>query len=84
MTVEERKAYIETQAKQRAEIQGKIQLLNEQRKKYVAVEIKKRQNQGDTLGSAIIAAIREQAKKKNFAFESPKNSSKNAADGKVK
>ena len=84
MTVEERKAYIETQAKQRAEIQGKIQLLNEQRKQYVAVEMKKLQKQGDTLGSAIILAIREQAKKKNFAFESAKNPSKNAADGKVK
>jgi hypothetical protein len=75
MTAEERKAYIETQAKQRAEIQGKIQLLNEQRKKYVAVEMKKRQKQGDTLGSAIILAIREQAKKKSFTFDSLDNSS---------
>jgi len=84
MSAEERKAYIETQAKKRAEIQSKIQQLNEQRKKYVAEEMKKRQNKGDTLGSAIIAAIREQAKKKNFAFESPKNSSKNAPGANAK
>ncbi len=71
MTIEERKTYVEAQAKKRAEIQYKIQQLNEQRKKYVAEEMKKRQKEGETLGSAIISAIREQAVKKNFAFEPP-------------
>jgi hypothetical protein len=75
MTAEERKDYIETQAKRRAEIQSKIQQLNEQRKTYVAEEMKKRQKQGDTLGSAMIAAIREQANKKSFTFESSDNAS---------
>ncbi|UCG60092.1 MAG: VWA domain-containing protein [Phycisphaerales bacterium] len=75
MTPQERKAYVETQAKQRAEIQKKIQKLNELRKKYVAEEMKKRHGQSDTLGSAITNAIREQAKKKNLTFESPKDSS---------
>lgn len=75
MTAKERKAYIETQAKQRTEIQKKIQQLNEQRKKYVAEEMKKRQKQGNTLGSAIIQAIRQQAKKKSFTFDSSDASS---------
>ena len=76
MTPEERKAYIDTQAKNRTEIQNRIQQLNEQRKNYVAQEIKKRQKEGSTLGSAIIQAIRQQAKKRNFSFESSDSSSK--------
>ena len=79
MTEKERKEYIEAKAKERAEIQKKIQTLNESRKKYVAVELKKQQAAGGkTLGSAVIQAVREQAKKKNFKFEQPKEkSSKN-------
>ena len=77
MAPEERKAYIEAQAKQRAEIQNRIQQLNQQRKKYVAEEMKKRQKEGNTLSSAVIAAVREQASKKNFGFESSEKSSKN-------
>jgi hypothetical protein len=77
MTMQERKAYIEAQAKKRAEIQDKIQQLNEQRKKYVAEEMKKRQKKGETLGSAIISAIREQAVEKNFTFESSVKPSRN-------
>ena len=75
MTAEERKAYVEAQATKRAEIQGKIQQLDEQRKKCVAKEMKKRQKEGKTLGSAIIQAIREQAQKKNFTFEPSDKSS---------
>ena len=77
MTTEERMAYIETKTKQRAEIQKQIQQLNGQRRKYIDEEMKKRQKQGDTLGSAVIQAIREQAKKKNFKFEPPKTPLKN-------
>lgn len=77
MTVEERKAYIEAKAKQRTKLQQKIQKLNERRKKYVAEEMKKQQNQGDTLGSAIIRVISEQAKKKDFKFQSPEQSLRN-------
>ncbi|MHC4742403.1 MAG: vWA domain-containing protein [Planctomycetota bacterium] len=76
MTEKERKEYVQTKAKERAEIQKKIQTLNEQRKKYVAVELKKQQAAGGkTLGSAVIQAVREQAEKKNFKFEQPKKSS---------
>ncbi|HUW19142.1 MAG TPA: hypothetical protein VMW16_07565 [Sedimentisphaerales bacterium] len=69
MTAQERKAYVETKAKERARIQQNIQQLNEQRKKYVAQEMKTRQQGENTLGSAIIHAIREQANKKNLTFE---------------
>lgn len=69
---EARKAYIETKSKERAEIQKKIQELNGQRKTYVAAEMKKLAGKADTLGSAVIKAVREQAKKKNFKFEEPK------------
>ena len=62
------------------EIQKKIQTLNEQRKKYVAVEMKKQQKGGKTLGSAVIQAVREQAKKKNFKFEPPKKPQKTALE----
>jgi hypothetical protein len=74
MTAEERKAYVEARAKERAQVQEKIQQLNEQRKKYVAEEMKKRQKKGATLGSAIIQAVREQAARKNLVLEPPQNS----------
>ncbi len=77
MNKEERKVYIEAQAKRRVAIQQRIQELNEQRKKYVAEEMKKRQLQGDTLGSAVIKAVRAQAKEKNFTFKSAEQPSKN-------
>jgi len=80
MTIEEKKAYVEAKTKQRAEIQKRIQRLNDQRKKYVAEKMKKRQKEGNTLGSAITQAIRAQAMKKNFEFESGEQSSKNQGD----
>jgi len=80
MDDKERKEYVETKAKERAEIQKKIQTLNEQRKKYVAVEMKKQQKGGKTLGSAVIQAVREQARKKNFKFEPPKKPQKTALE----
>jgi molybdopterin-biosynthesis enzyme MoeA-like protein len=76
MNEEERKTYFENQAKQRVTIQKRILELNEQRKKYVAEEMKKRQIQGDTFGSAVIKVVRDQAKKKNFTFKSSDKSSK--------
>ncbi len=77
MTVKERKAYVEAKAKQRNEMQQKIQQLNEQRKKYIAEEMEKLRKEGKTLGSAVIKAIRDQAQEKNFTFESSEKSSKN-------
>jgi len=71
MTNEERTAYVDAKAGERNEIQQRIQDLTQQRKKFVAEEIKKRQGGVDTLGSAIIQAVRRQAEKKNFNFEPP-------------
>jgi len=81
MDMQERKTYIEAKAKQRVEIQKRIQELNEQRKKYVAEQMSKQQQPTDTLGAAVIKAVRDQAGKKNFTFESPEKPSKDAARG---
>jgi hypothetical protein len=71
MTPEERKAYIESQEKERARIQSQIRELDEARKKHVAEEMKKLSEKGeDTLDAAIIKTIRSQAGKKNYQFES--------------
>ncbi|UCD48904.1 MAG: VWA domain-containing protein [Phycisphaerales bacterium] len=71
MSAEERQAYVERQAGQRAEIQAQIQRLNEQRNKFVAQQLKKHRGEGQTLGAAIKEAIREQARKKNYTFQPP-------------
>jgi hypothetical protein len=63
-------------AKQRADIQNQIQQLNEQRKKYVAGQMKMQQKEAKTLGSAVVIAIRGQAGKKNFSFKPPEDTSK--------
>lgn len=76
MTAEERKAYIQAKAKERAKIQKRIQELNVKRKNYIAAEMKKQHNNADTLGAAIIMAVREQAIDKNFSFKRPKAPSK--------
>ncbi len=71
MNAKERQEYIKGQAKEREEIQTRIQQLNEQRKLHVAKEMLKRQGGEQTLGSAIKEAIRTQARKKHYTFESP-------------
>jgi hypothetical protein len=68
MNARERKAYVETQARQRKELQTRIQKLHERRKQYVAEEMKK-QPEAQTLGSAIRAVIRDQAQQKNYMFQ---------------
>ncbi len=80
MTAKERKAYVETQAQRRAELQTRIQQLNEQRKAYVAEEMKKQQGKGQTLGSAVKEAVRAQVEQKNYTLESPDNSSSGPVD----
>ena len=71
MSVKERKAYVKSQAKKRAEIQKKISKLNDERKKFVAEKRKEmaKSNEKDTLDQAMIRSAREQAKKKNFKFD---------------
>lgn len=64
---EEREKYIEDLGKKRAEIQNRIQKLNDEREKYIAEERSKLED--GTLDTAIIQAIRDQAEKKNYVFE---------------
>ena len=69
MTLGERKAYVEANAKERQEIQKKISKLNEGRKRFVGEKMKRLELSGKkTLDSVIIKTIREQAAKKNFKF----------------
>jgi hypothetical protein len=78
MSLEQRAAYVETKAKERAEIQTRIQHLNVQRNEYIARETQKQQ--GDTLGSVIKQVIRAQAAAKNYTFK-PADIPSNTGDG---
>jgi len=72
MNAEQRANYVNAKAKERTELQARVQKLNEQRNKYVASETAKQQ-QSKTLGSAVQQAIREQAQKKNYTFKPSDN-----------
>jgi hypothetical protein len=63
------------------EVQAQIQQLNEQRRKFVAEEMKKRQAEGQTLGSAVKQAIHEQARKKSFTFKTADASAQKPGEG---
>ncbi|MBI1337973.1 MAG: VWA domain-containing protein [Phycisphaera sp.] len=71
MTPEERKAYVEEQAKNRGEIQKKIKQLADARDQYVAAEMKKQaEASGEkSLDEAVIGAVREQATEKGFEMD---------------
>ena len=68
MTESERKEFVEKKAKERAEVQGKIQTLNAEREKYVAAQMKL-QAGTNTLDAVVIGAVREQAGRRAFKFE---------------
>jgi len=65
---EERQAYIDQKAAERAKIQAQINDLNKDRQKYVA-EKTKESGADDTLDKAIVKAVREQAEKKAITFK---------------
>lgn len=70
MSVEEREAFVNDQAKKRADIQKEIQKLNAERNKYVAEKQRElAEKDGDTLDSALVTAVREQASKRNFELD---------------
>jgi hypothetical protein len=71
MTIEQRKTYADAKAVERTEIQKKIQELNVQRNNFIAAENKKQQKSDNSLGSAIIQSVRNQAVNKNFEFKQP-------------
>jgi hypothetical protein len=69
MSPQEREAYVEKKAAERAELQTKISQLNAERRKYVAEEQKKLSGD-NTLDKAVIDAVRKVAVKKGYSFES--------------
>jgi hypothetical protein len=68
LSVTERKGYVETKAKERVEMQAKINALNQEREKYVAARLKEVAGT-NTLDAVVISAVREQSAKRNFKFE---------------
>lgn len=70
MTMEQRKAYVADKLKQREAIQKKIAGLNAERKAYVVAKRKELAAKGEeTLNTAVVTAVREQAAKKKFVLE---------------
>lgn len=70
MTPAERKAHVEAKAQARQQIQQRIAELNTARAKHVEQELTKRAASGaDTLDSAIIKTVREQAQSRGYTFE---------------
>lgn len=67
MSVQERKAYVDKMEKERAQIQSKINKLNDERSKYIAQKMLENKNE-NTLDAVMIKTIREQAKEKNYKF----------------
>lgn len=68
MTEAERKEFIEQKAKERSELQARIQTLNTEREKYIAAQTRQ-QSGTNTLDTVVITALREQAGKQSFRFE---------------
>ena len=67
MNTEERRDYIEKHAQERAQLQTRINQLNAERQKYLAVRMQKVAGT-NTLDAVVISTIREQAQKRNFKF----------------
>jgi hypothetical protein len=67
MNDKEKKDYIDKMSKKREDLQNQITKLNDDRKKYIESKMKE-SSDTNTLDSAIIKTIRNQAIKKNFKF----------------
>jgi von Willebrand factor type A domain len=68
MNVTARKDFIARNAKERSELQAKIQKLNADRDKYVA-QRRQETSGADTLDIAVISAVHEQGAKRNLVFK---------------
>jgi hypothetical protein len=68
MNVTERKAFIDNKARERSELQAKIQKLTADREQYVAQRTKEATSE-DTLDTAVISTVREQGAKRNLVFK---------------
>ena len=67
MTPEQRRAHVEAQAKARTDIQAKIKSLGAEREKFIAEKRRESTATGEnTLDSAILGAVGEQLKAKDF------------------
>ncbi len=70
MDASERKTYVETKAKERKDVQSKIQELSKKRRAYESAERAKMATEGETtLDDAMINTIREQAENKAYKFK---------------
>ena len=67
LSVSERKDYLDKKAKERAELQTKINQLNKERSQFVAEKVKN--TPANTLDAAVATAVREQAAKRNYTFK---------------
>jgi tRNA uridine 5-carbamoylmethylation protein Kti12 len=67
MTKEQRKAYVEQNARQRTELQSKMRKLEAERQKFVAQAMKKSPAKS-TLDSAVISVVRDAGAKKGYRF----------------
>jgi hypothetical protein len=69
MSAEERKAYVQKKAQQRAEIQRRIKELSARRRKYVSEQMRTRSlSDHDSFDAAVRGAVRSQAEAKGFEF----------------
>jgi hypothetical protein len=66
-----RQAVIDEKAAERVKLQTQIQVLNEERKKFIAAQsqLQDPSKKADTLDNAIAAAVKEQAAKKKIEFK---------------
>jgi hypothetical protein len=70
MTLEQKKAHIAQKAKEREELQKKINELGKKRQEFIAAEIKaKGLTQDKAFDEAVRKAVREQAEKRGLQFE---------------
>ena len=70
MNEQQRKDYVAQKAKERGEIQTKIQALNAERNKFLAEEAKKNAGKAEaTLDKAMTGSARKAAEAKSFTFE---------------
>jgi len=68
LSPEGRQQFVEVKAREREQIQRRIQELSQQRRAYVARKRQQMATEDQSLGSAVIQAVREQAAKKGFVF----------------
>lgn len=69
MTPAQRKAHVEQKEKARAEIQAKIRKLDDERRKYVAEQMRKQPATASTLDKAVVGAVRSTGTKKGYTFQ---------------